>query len=152
MIADAPSLVTRSLDALPPAVREFTRRHKIPAEAIAADGRLILTVDRTHRVFVSAAAHHRIALQSDLLQLPTRFDTPTDDALLRLSKSAAGMLKQHGSTLAIDRERQALVLQQMLQGGCDLRSFQEALAAFSNALAFWTKVCRAEAAALEGPP
>ena len=139
-----------SLAALPPVVRAFIQRHRIPVHSVRADGRVVLSVDQRYRVHVLPAPHNRVALQSELLPLPEHPDRHTDDIMLRLAKTACGLLQRHASTLAIDRKRQALVLQQTLAAGADLQALQDALADFSNALAFWSRICRTETAALRG--
>jgi len=138
-----------SLAALAPVVRAFVQHHRIPTDSVRADGRLVLTIDQRYRVHVLAAPHNRVALQSELLPLPEHADSRTDDILLRLAKTAAGLLQQHASTLCIDRKRQALVLQHTVAAGADVQALQDALADFSNVLAFWSRLCRTEAAALQ---
>src|SRR5258706_10194053 len=140
----------RARDALAPVVRAFVQRHRIPAESVRADGRVVLTIDQRYRVHLMAAPNNRVALQSELLALPEHADSRTDDHLLGLAKTAAGLLQRHASTLCIDKKRQALVLQQTLAAGADLAALQDALADFTNALAFWSRICRAETAALRG--
>jgi hypothetical protein len=127
----------RCLAALPPVVRAFVQRHRIPKEAVRAGGRVVLTVDQRHRVHVMPAPHQRIALQAELLPLPEQPTNRLEATLLRLSRAAAGLLQQHASTLSIDQQRQALVLQQCVAAGADLPALEDALADFVNALAFW---------------
>jgi hypothetical protein len=139
-----------SLAALAPVVRAFVQRHHIPTDSVRADGRVVLTIDQRYRVHLMPAPHNRAALQSELLPLPEQAERRTDDLLLRLTKTAAGLLQRHPSTLAIDNKRQALVLQQTVAAGADLQALQDALADFANALAFWSRLCRKEAAASRG--
>jgi hypothetical protein len=136
-----------ALAQLAPCVRAFVQQHRIPADAVRAGGRVVLTIDRQYRVHVLPAPHQRVALQAELLPLPEHHDARTDELLLRLSQTASGLLQNHASTLSIDRARQSLVLQQLVEANADLASFQDALADFANALAFWRRLCRAEAPA-----
>jgi len=145
MTAHAPSLA-----ALPPVVRTFVQHHRIPADAVRSEGRVVLAIDQRDRVHLLPGPHNSVVLQSDVLPLPDHADTRTDDILLRLAKTAAGLLQGHASTLSIDRNRQALVLQQLVPARADLQALQAALADFANALAFWSRICRAETAALRG--
>jgi hypothetical protein len=134
-----------SAAALPPVVRAFVQRHAIPPEAVRAAGRLVITVDRRYRVHVMPAPHNRVALQAELLPLsdPTAH---SDDTLMRLAQAACGLLQMHASTPCIDAKRQALVLQQTFDAGGELSSFEDALADFANALAFWRRICERETA------
>jgi len=133
-----------ALALLPPAVQSFVRSHRIPADAVRAEGRVVLTVDQRWRVHVVAGPHHRVVLQSELLGTPEPPERRLGDLLLRLCKAAAGLLQEHASTLCIDPQRQALVLQQTLESGADQAALEDALADFTNALAFWSDLCRSE--------
>jgi len=140
------------LRTLPAVVRAFVQSHRIPAESVRSDGRVVLTIDQRYRVNLAPAPHHRVALQSELLALPESTYARTDEVLLRLTGIAAGTLQRHASTLCIDRKRQALMLQQLIAAGADLPALEDALADFVNALAFWSQLCRSEAALLKGEP
>jgi len=145
MPTDSPQLA-----ALTPVVRAFVQSHRIPSDAIRSEGRVVLTVDQHWRVHLIPAPHHRVALQSELLALPEQADKRTDDALVRICKAAAGLMQDHASTLAIDARRRALVLQHQVPAGADLRVLEDALADFTNALAFFSRLCRTQANLLEG--
>ncbi len=132
------------LNALPPVVRAFVRSHSIPADAIRSEGRVVLSVDDRWRVHLLPAPQQRVALQAELIAVAEPPDRRTDDALLRLCRTAAAMAKEHASTLCIDSRRQALVLQQTLSQNADPRALEDALADFVNALSFWSRLCRAE--------
>ncbi len=133
-----------SLAALPPVVRAFVQTHRIPPDAIRSEGRLVLTLDQRWRVHVLPAPQQRVALQAELASVPQVPDRRTDDALLRLCRTAAALLKEHASTLCIDARRQALVLQQMMPQASDVGTLEDALGDFVNALSFWSRLCRAE--------
>lgn len=141
---------TPPLAALPPVVRAFVQSHRIPADAIRSEGRVVLTVDDRWRVNLMPAPQQRVALQSELIAVPQPADRRTDDALFRLCRTAAGMAKDHASTLCIDTRRQALVLQQLVSQNADQRTLEDALADFVNALSFWSRLCRAEMATPAG--
>jgi hypothetical protein len=135
---------------LAPVLRSFVRHHRITTDAVRAGGRVVLTVDGRYRVHALPAPHHRVALQSELVPLPEHPDRHTDELLLRLAQAACGLLQRHASALTIDRQRQALVLQQSVAADADLQTFEQALADFVNALSFWRRLCRAEHAAAAG--
>lgn len=140
----------RALATLAPVVRAFVQRHQIPKDAVRGSGRVALTVDR-YRVQLLPAPHHRVALQAELMALPEQGTRRVDDLLLRLARMGAGLLQLHGSTLCIDAQRQALVLQQAVPANAELPVLEEALADFTNALAFWHRVCERERAAMAPP-
>lgn len=131
--------------AVPPPVRAFVQRHRIPSASIRPDGRVVLSIDQHYRVQLIPAPHNRVAIQHELLALPDQESRAFDDLLLRLAKAACGLLQQHASTLSIDRRRQALVLQQTVEASADLAALEGALADFTNTLPFWGHLCRAEA-------
>lgn len=132
----------QALSALTPALRAFVLAHRIPSDALRADGRVVITVDERWRVHAQSAPHGRLALQSELLGLSEPPDARDADALMRLAQAAAGLLQRHASTLCIDRSRQALVLQQLLPASATQAELEEALADFTNALSFWTSLSR----------
>lgn len=134
------------LAALPPVVRAFVQTHRIPADAVRSEGRVVLTLDQRWRVHLLPAPQQRVALQAELMTVPEAPDKRTDEALFRLCRTAAALLKEHASTLCVDTRRQALVLQQMVPQAGNVASLEEALADFVNALSFWTRLCRAETA------
>ena len=141
---------TPTLAAVPPVVRAFVHRHGIPSDSVRSDGRVVLTMDQHYRVQLMPAPHHRVALQHELLALPDQPTRGMDDVLLRLTQAAAGLLQQHAGTLCIDKKRQALVLQQTVAAGADLAALETALGEFTNTLAFWSHLCRAETATYQG--
>lgn len=135
--------------ALPPVLRSLAHRHGMSPGALRSDGSLSLTIDQRYRVRLRPAPHNRVALSSPLLTLPAADDPRSDEALQRLFKLAAGMLREHASTLCLDARQQSLQLQQTVPANADADVMEDALADFSNALAFWTKLCRAEAFTLQ---
>jgi hypothetical protein len=139
-----------ALAALPPVVRAFVQTHSIPPDAIRSEGRLVLTLDQRWRVHVLPAPQQRVALQAELITIAEPADRRTDDTLARLCRTATALLKEHASTLCIDARRQALVLQQMLPQASDVGTLEDALADFTNALSFWSRLCRAETANSRG--
>ncbi|MGE0329480.1 MAG: CesT family type III secretion system chaperone [Ramlibacter sp.] len=134
------------LATLPPAVRAFVQSHRLPSDAVRPEGRVVLNIDQRWRVHLVSTAHMRVALQCELMALPEPTDRRTDDALLRLAKVAANLLQRRASSLAIDPRRRALVLQQLVSASATLADLEEALADFSNALEFWSRMCRNEPA------
>lgn len=135
---------------LAPVVRAFVASHRIPGDALRADGRVVLTIDERWRVHLLGAPHQRVALQSDLLALPEQPERHTNELLARLGRLAAGLLQRHASTLCIDAHRNCLVLQQSVPASCELAALEDALADFSNALAFWSRQCRSDPNAPQG--
>jgi hypothetical protein len=134
---------------VPGLVRAFIARHRLNADSIRSEGRVVLTIDNKYRVHIFPAPHNRIALQSELVTLP---DHPSDDILLKLANTGAGLMQRHGSTLCIDRKREALVLQEVLPAASDMETLQKVLADFANALDFWSGMCRTVIEAFEAPP
>lgn len=142
---------TSPADPLEPAVRAFVQRHKIPPDSIRSGGRVVVTVDGRYRVTISAASHNRLVLVADLLPLAENAtESQLDAVLIRLARNAAGLLKDHSSTLCIDRGRQVLLLQQVVAAGADLGALEAAFAEFANSLMFWRALCRADVATLAG--
>jgi hypothetical protein len=139
MAADAALLAE-----LVPVVRAFVHTRRLPSSCMRSEGRVVLTVDGRLRVHVNPAPFDRVALQADVVTLLEQDERHMDELLLKLCEQAAGLLLAHGSTLAIDRKREALVLQQSVPRNADLRVLEEALADFANALDFWRSMCRAE--------
>lgn len=135
---------------LVPVLRAFMQRRSIPADSLRSDGRLTLTVDGRYRVHLAACAGGRVALHSDLLTLPDDDDRLAHETLLRLATAAAQVIHRHSSTLCIDRERKAVMLQQLVPAAAELSVLEDGLADFLDALASWTRSCEAEAAALRG--
>lgn len=131
---------------LPPSLAAFAQRHRLGAEGRRADGGLSLAVDRRFRVRLSPAPHNRVALSARLMALGGPGDAQTQAMIERLAKAAAGLLARHASTLCIDARQQALQLQQFVPAGAGADAVEDALADFSNAMAFWSRLCRGEQA------
>lgn len=138
------------LAALVPVVRALMQSHRIPSEAVRGEGRVVLTLDQRWRVHLVPTAHARVALQSELLALPEQPGRTTDDALLYLAKVAAGLLRRHASSLAIDARRRALVLQQLVPATASLAELEDALADFTNALDIWSRASHGRSGAPTG--
>jgi hypothetical protein len=134
--------------ALPPAVRAFANRHGIGADAVRSGGRLTLTVDKRFRLHLQAATHNRVALVAQLMPMPPSGQPRNDQAIERLMKAAAGLMRDHPSTLCADPKLQSLLLQQTLPADADAAAVEKAVADFSNVLAFWSGTCAAESARL----
>jgi hypothetical protein len=122
-------------------VRHFAERHRLPPDAIRADGEVMLTIDGKYRVRIASAPHQRVALHAKLMSLAGRRADDADETLVELASVGCGLLKDHASTLALDAERDWLVLQQLVPANGDATMLETALADFVNALAFWTKLC-----------
>lgn len=130
----------------PAAIGAFMSSQGLPASALRAGGRLTVVIDGAYRVHLQPAAHERVAITAQLLPLSAAWDRPALDAVLEpLARKAAGMLRQYASGLCLDERRQALLLQQFVPAGADAATVQDALAEFTNALAFWRSACAAQA-------
>jgi hypothetical protein len=140
--------MTHSIANLPAALRGFAERHHIGDESVRSGHRLTLTVDKRYRIHLQEATHNRLAMTAQLMPMPEPGRRRGDELLHHLMMTATGMLREHPSTLAIDREKNAIVLQQMLASDANVEALEGALAGFTNALAFWSKLCAAESASL----
>ena len=130
----------------PAAISAFMSSQGLPASALRADGRLTVVMDGSYRSHLQAAAHDRIAITAQLLPLSAVWNQSALDAVLEpLAQKAAGMLREYASGLCLDERRQALLLQQFVPAGADAAAVQDALAEFTNALAFWRSACAAQA-------
>jgi hypothetical protein len=139
-----------SLADLPPVVRTFVQTHRLPAGCVRSGGRAVVVIDRRHRIHLHPAPYDRVALEAEVMALPERNAKRIDEILPALCMKAAGLLVEHGSTLAIDRERNSLVLQQCVGRLAQLRELEDALADFANALGFWREICARDAAQTPG--
>ena len=119
----------------------FCQQHELPARSLRTDGVLTFTVDRKYRIRAIPAPGNRLALECVLMELPDGPDAQTDEMLLQLAHTAAGLLKDYASTLAIDTRRQTLVVQQVMDAGTDIGAFRQVIAEFVNAVAFWQRMC-----------
>lgn len=124
-----------------PTVTAYVQRHRLEPGALRADGRLTLRVDGQYRVQVRPAADGRIALSARLLDLGGRPQADTERLLQQLATLASGMLQQHAAALAVDAAEPALVLQQLLPADTGVDAFEDELADYVNALAFWQRTC-----------
>ncbi|HZY20522.1 MAG TPA: CesT family type III secretion system chaperone [Ramlibacter sp.] len=123
------------------AVSAYAARHRLDGSALRSDGRLTLRFDGRYRVQLRPAADGRIAVVSRLLDLSGRPRADADEALRQLATLACGLLRQDAAALCIDTPESALVLQQVLPADTDVEQLESQLAAFVNALAFWTRAC-----------
>jgi hypothetical protein len=127
-------------------LQAFAQRHGLGADAVRGTGRLTLTVDGRYRVHLQPSTHNRLAFTAQLMPWPAVPDTPSDRTMERLLRTASGMLQANASTLCIDEVRHALLLQQCVPVDAPPATLDDALGEFVNALAFWSKLCTAEAA------
>lgn len=129
-----------------PSVRAYMARHGIADSALRSDGRLFITIDERWRVQIKPGVDRGVLLQARLLDPGPAGPRQADEALLRLGARGAGLLREFGSTLAIDPREGALVLQECLPAETDLPALETAIAGFANALAYWGAACDAERA------
>lgn len=131
------------------AIGAFMTRQNLPAGALRADGRLTLVLDGIYRIHLQPVSHERVAITSPLLSLSGVWHGAGLERVLEaLAQKATGMLRLYASGLCLDERRQTLLLQQFVPAAASAAAVEEALAEFTNALAFWRPVCAAQAAAV----
>lgn len=122
------------------------RSQGMSGDALRADARLTLVIDGSYRVHLQPVSHERVAITAQLLSLAGVWqDAALERVLEPLAQKAAGMLQRYASGLCLDERRQALLLQQFVPAAADAAAVQDALAEFTNALAFWRAACAAQA-------
>lgn len=133
---------TAAMQYVAPVVKAFMMEQAIDSTSLRSDGRLTLRLDERYRVHLHAAPHQRVALTCQLVSLSSHWDQPAaQDLLQELCTIAAGMLQKHDSSLCLDERQQALCLQQFVAADAPVQVLQDALARFTNALAFWVPIC-----------
>jgi hypothetical protein len=128
-----------------PTVRSYAATLGLGPAEFRGDGRLVLSVDEQYRVTLRPGPDGRIVMSCGLMDLGAYPVAAADALLVRLGTWAAGLLREHGSGLAIDPGGTRLVLQQILPASCDLASLQAEVEDFINVLSFWSRTCEREA-------
>lgn len=119
------------------ALKAYARRHGLPADSFRSDGGTTLTFDDEYRLQLRPASDGRLAVVAALVDTEPLSPGVLDEALLHMAASAAGMARDHPSSLAIDADSQRLVLQLLLPAATDVEQLETELAGFVNALVFW---------------
>lgn len=115
-------------------------RHKVNERELRSNGRLTLTIEGCYRIHLQAAPLSRLAITATVLDLAGRLNDPkTEQLLVTAMNRAAGMLKKHTSSLCLDLEQEALLLQQTLPPAAAVTQLERELGDFVSALAFWTQ-------------
>ena len=137
------SSISMSTSKALPVVQALMASKGIPMSSLKSDGRLTLTVDQKYRVHLISLAGRSLVISAQVMSLWGKMnESATSEFLQTLMTMAAGMLKDHSSTLCIDETQQSLLLQQTPAPDIDLATLETELAGFVNALGFWTKACQ----------
>ncbi|WP_263768569.1 CesT family type III secretion system chaperone [Propionivibrio soli] len=121
-------------------VRDFMARRGLAATAMRADGRLTLVIDGRYRIHLRPGSGGQLTLTANVMPLPGDPGSPASQQVVeRLMNSGAGMLRDHASTLCLDREAGMLQLQQSLSGDLTGIELDAEIGEFTNALHFWVR-------------
>ena len=115
----------------------YGEQHGLLGEKHSPNAPVDMTVDSKYRLRLRALPQGGIAIVSRLRTLPDP-GIARDEMVLRVSRMALGMMKEHASTCVIDESERALWLQQTVNGN-STQEIDEAVGSFVNSLAFWSK-------------
>lgn len=123
-----------------PSVRDYAARHRLQPDSFCADGTLALTIDGQYRVHLRPGSAGRLVMTALLLDLEALPPESCEDMLAQIARYAAGLVREHPSTLAVHPQDRWLVLQQVLPKSIDGDALEDELADFVNALSFWKRI------------
>lgn len=119
-----------------PGLSVFVQRRGVSTE-FWRDSGLTLLVDGRYRLQFRPDINGRVALSARIAELPAEpGDTERDRWLERMTKVAAGLLRDSAATLCID---DALYLQQSLAADLSAEDVGEEVGAFVDVLEFWVR-------------
>lgn len=115
-------------------------RHEVKEQDLRSDGRLTLAIEGRYRIHLQAAPMGRLAITATVLNLAERLSEPkTEQILVTVMTHAAGMLQKYPSSLCLDLEQEALLLQLTLPPSTEVEQLETELGYFASALGFWTQ-------------
>lgn len=129
-----------SVSADPASVRllqAYASQHGLVAPGASGSTPVEMTVDGIYRVSLRALPHGGVAVSARLRSLPGP-GPARDDLLLGAARLACGTMKDHASGCVVDERGRAIWLQQTA-AATSSQDIDDAVGAFVNALAFWSK-------------
>lgn len=129
-----------------PMLRAYMVAHGIDSRALFPDGRLGLSFDGRWRVQLRPAPEGRLLVSAVLLDLSRLTAIQIEELLVPLATYAVGVMRDHGSGLALDESTGWLMLQEQVPADASLSQLESALGDFVNMLSFWSGSARMEAA------
>lgn len=130
---------------LHPVLQAYAARTGFEPAYVRDDGGLAIVVDGRYRVVVVPGTEGRLVLTSVLKDLVTVGERRRGEFLEFLMRIAAGLLRDHASTLSIDESGHRLLLQQVQSIAAQPGGLEAEVAEFVNVLAFWHSVMEQEA-------
>lgn len=119
-----------------PGLSVFAQRRGVSTQSWR-DGGLTLLVDGRHRLQFRPDINGRVALSARIAELPAEpGDRERDRWLERMTRVAAGLLRDSAATLCIDG---ALYLQQSLAADLSAEDIAIEVGTFVNVLEFWIR-------------
>ncbi len=122
-----------------PMVARYMHRKGIPLDQVRRDGRLQLTMGERYRMQMQPLPGGRLLFEARIAPLAgdaQRRELQVD----RVLRAGAARLAGHAEHIAIDREAQSLVLQQLVGDELSPVAFEETVEQFLRAVVFWKAV------------
>ncbi len=122
-----------------PMVARYMHRKGIPLDQVRRDGRLQLTMGERCRMQMQPLPGGRLLFEARIAPLAVdaqRRELQVD----RVLRAGAARLAGHAEHIAIDREAQSLVLQQLVGDELSPVAFEETVEQFLRAVVFWKAV------------
>ena len=122
-----------------PLVARYMHRKGIPMEQVRADGRLMLSMGERCRMQMQPLPGGRLLFEARIAPLAS--DAQRRELQVeRVLRAGAARLAGHAEHVAIDREAQSLVLQQLVGDELSPVAFEETVEQFLRAVVFWKAV------------
>ena len=119
----------------------FLERRQLMPQKERLDGAVVITLDDSYRIYCRPAPHGDLVLESRLLDLPERAGD-ADEIIQRCLLASWTRRAEHAEVPVLSEDESQLLLQRRVPSDASIEELEEALEAFTNALADWRRIFR----------
>lgn len=119
----------------------FLNRKKITPGQLLTDGSIVLSLDKSYRVFCRPAPHGDLVLESRLMRLP-QDDKAADELIAHTLLGSWVRTRSHADVPVLSQDETEICLQQRISSDATVDEFENALEQFINSIADWRRILR----------
>ncbi len=119
----------------------FLDRRGLTETSERLDGAIVITGDRSYRIYCRPAPHGDLVFESRLIQLP-EVPADADDIIERCLLASWLRIATHSDVPVISEDGAHVLLQQRLPSDATVDEVEQSLERFVNSVADWRRVLR----------
>lgn len=119
----------------------FLDRKKINSGHRLTDGAIVLSLDKSYRVFCRPATHGDLVLESRLMQLPQN-NKEADELIAHTLLGSWVRMQSHADIPVLSQDETEICLQQRISSDATVDEFENALEQFTNSISDWRRILR----------